>query len=959
LKSGRPLHQAVLLLAAIGGAALMLWTALGSWTVPALGPRQEDYYNSLVRGFRKGSLALDLAVPEALTRMEDPWDASKRPPDLAPHDVSYYQGHYYLYFGVVPAVLLFWPFRALTGVDLPFVWSAVVFGVGAYLASAWLWLRLVRDQFPRAGLLTRLAGVAALGLVGGQLALERRVAMWEVPIESGHFFMIGLLIAGYLALGTGWPRTWLAAAGLALGLAVGSRPSLIAAGPALAALAVAVGLRPPVAGTRRGRLGRVVAASGAAGIPLALLLAALFAYNHARFGRWTEFGTTYQLSGGYDYRNQPFSFAFLPHNLRIYFWSRPQWGRYFPFLHPVASTRAPAGYYGVEYVYGALTICPVLWWAVFAPLGAAGRRRGDLLRAFVGFVALIAAGTTLLLLCFNVAAARYVVDFLPWWVWLALLGWAELEGWLGARGPGAAPGPRAAGALFGASVLASCVLALCASAEVHGVLRFSNPKGYAELARFFDTPVAWWERLTRFRGGAMEMTVTFPERPSGSVEPLAVTGVEYQKDYVFVFYTDSHHVQLGFDTILGRSPVKSAVLAVTPGRPYRLRIEGGPFYPPRGHPAYDGWRPAEVRAFTDWIRLDLDGRTVLDAPTAVDESAPELIKLGSDGPEGLYGARFVGAITQVSRSALPSRAEPAGAQTGDVWLQIVFPAAGSPITQPLVVAGKPGLAQLLGLQMVDADHYVLTQEIWGAGLWKSGVLKVPPGRQGTFRVRLGALLGVDDRSPQGPMAHTLAVWLGPDPVWWRRDLGAVPPLGPAPAVDVGENFVGSSAMSATFQGRLEGWGRTPLPAWKGGAFAAAAIDLAGRDAGTEPLVTSGRPDAADILEIEWEPRGGIHFVYRHGREYRATSVSLPWSSTALHHLRVATPAMGSLDRGVREGSGTLAIELDHRVVWKAAVLYFGAEAGSLAIGSAGVAAAETRPALVCTFLDIQQEAFHN
>ncbi len=277
-------HRVVLLLAAAGGAALMLWTAAGGWKLPPVGPPQGEYYNLLVAGFRKGTLALDLEVPEALKKMDNPWDASKRPPDLSPHDVSYYHGHYYLYFGVVPAVLLFWPFKALTGWDLPLVWSAIFFGVGAYLASAWLWLRLVRDQFPRAGLVTKLAGVAALGLVGGQLALERRVAIWEIPIEAGHFFMVGLLAAAYLAILSPRPWPWLAAAGGALGLAVGCRPTLIVAGPALALLTIMVGSRGYATGGKMGLVRRLGAAGLAAGIPLAAILAGLFAYNYARFG---------------------------------------------------------------------------------------------------------------------------------------------------------------------------------------------------------------------------------------------------------------------------------------------------------------------------------------------------------------------------------------------------------------------------------------------------------------------------------------------------------------------------------------------------------------------------------------------------------------------------------------------------------------------------------------------------
>ena len=275
-------HRVALLLAAAGGAAVpMPWTALGGWPVPRVGPRQADYYNLLVGGFRKGSLALDLRGA-LLALINATWDlVAKRPADLAPHDVSYYRGRYYLYFGVVPAVLLFWPFKALTGCDLPFVWSAIFFGVGAYLASAWLWLRLVRDQFPRASLLTKLAGVAALGTVGGQLALERRVGMWEVPIEGGHFFMVGLLAASYLALRSSRRGPYGSRRrALALGLAVGCTADPIVAGRrwrcSWSASSARQGFSTAGKGSRlagRGRSGQRGGPSG--GIPLAAVLAGL------------------------------------------------------------------------------------------------------------------------------------------------------------------------------------------------------------------------------------------------------------------------------------------------------------------------------------------------------------------------------------------------------------------------------------------------------------------------------------------------------------------------------------------------------------------------------------------------------------------------------------------------------------------------------------------------------------
>ena len=119
-------------------SVLLAWTVLGKWEFPSLGPDYDDHYNLLVHGFRKGNLAMDVPVPEALTRIANPWDPANRPAGLrVPSDVSYYNGHFYLYFGVVPAVTLMWPFRAITGVDLPAAYALIAFCTGAFWVLAW------------------------------------------------------------------------------------------------------------------------------------------------------------------------------------------------------------------------------------------------------------------------------------------------------------------------------------------------------------------------------------------------------------------------------------------------------------------------------------------------------------------------------------------------------------------------------------------------------------------------------------------------------------------------------------------------------------------------------------------------------------------------------------------------------------------------------------------------------
>jgi len=79
----------------------------------------DTYYNLLVQAFRAGQLSLKKEAPPGLAQLADPYDptanALYRPASNSMIDMSYYKGKLYLYFGVTPALILFWPFAALTG----------------------------------------------------------------------------------------------------------------------------------------------------------------------------------------------------------------------------------------------------------------------------------------------------------------------------------------------------------------------------------------------------------------------------------------------------------------------------------------------------------------------------------------------------------------------------------------------------------------------------------------------------------------------------------------------------------------------------------------------------------------------------------------------------------------------------------------------------------------------------
>ena len=146
----------------------------------------DPYYNGLTDGFLAGKLSLPTEPSPQLMALQDPYDPGQNA-SLRLHDASYYNGKYYLLFGVTPVVLLFLPFRALGIGDLPqsaavaaFTFAGVVFW--------FLTVSLVRRKcVPHRGAGVLYATLVTLGFGGAIPFLLRRPAMYEVAIACGFF----------------------------------------------------------------------------------------------------------------------------------------------------------------------------------------------------------------------------------------------------------------------------------------------------------------------------------------------------------------------------------------------------------------------------------------------------------------------------------------------------------------------------------------------------------------------------------------------------------------------------------------------------------------------------------------------------------------------------------------------------------------------------------------------------
>jgi hypothetical protein len=187
-------------------------------------------YPLMADALLKGQAHLDLEVSPKLLKSARPYDSADRAINHIEEygDFSYYQGKYYSYFGVVPALLLFVPFKFLTGQDFPTHLGVFIFSAMTCLAFALLWREMVRRFMPRMPFFFYFMGGLSLLMVSGILLLCRHPVAYELAVASTLMFLaLGLFLFIRAFAGEKNFRVRFFLASLCFALAVGCRPTAV------------------------------------------------------------------------------------------------------------------------------------------------------------------------------------------------------------------------------------------------------------------------------------------------------------------------------------------------------------------------------------------------------------------------------------------------------------------------------------------------------------------------------------------------------------------------------------------------------------------------------------------------------------------------------------------------------------------------------------------------------------
>ena len=843
------------------------------------GQESLEYYHQLTEGFVAGRAGFRREPEPALLALKDPYDPAQRTAAgvVDWHDASYFKGRYYLYFGAGPAVALFVPFRLLTGYQFSQDLATVLFCAGGFAWSLALLVGLRRRFFPSCGSGWTLAAGVMLGLGNLCLPMLARNRIWEIPISAAYFFSM----AGFWFALRGSERVrsrlaWYAAASFAFGLATASRPHFILAALALAGLWAGRQFRE----WRRSANRRAPWWPEAIAVllPVGAIGVGLLLYNYARFESPFEFGQKYQFAGIRQVEAKLMGLHFFPANAYFNFLAPAQFDRYFPFIQMVREYpgKRADGYAGAEDPYGVFASLPVTWLGLLGLLLFwRGRRPAGLGRWLAVF------GVSFLTLalgvcCFVSSANRYEVDFVPSLLLLSTLGLFLLA----ERAPGTTRplGRGLAAAAVALAVGYSAVFNVLVALRHNDLFKTYRPEVFAALAQTLNRPALWWERSHPPAYGPVEMTVRFPRDLLGDAEPLAVTGVSYQSDFIYaIFYPHQRQVRLAF-THSGQSQLVGPALPIDYGVPHQISIAAGSLYPASWHPYFAGKAAAEVTAAKHTLKVMLDGIPCLDTTSEFYDASPGFVTFGKNRVSDFVPPKFTGQILEVRRGALPPTMEPF---VGEGFLQLAFrrPSGAAGRREPLVATGEPGRRDVLFIDYPDAQSARFGFIHEGEDPVFSAPVPLPPGEIQVLELSLGSFYRTPADARSRELSQNVVIRLGGQTLWVLparfHPAGSQPPI-------VGRD-AGIAASGSSFTGELlaqhtvHPFATSPLssfavaPYWleAGSEPAYGAVRLhfklpAQRPAKIEPLLVTGTSiRLTDYLTIDHQSADRVNFGYMH------------------------------------------------------------------------------------------------
>lgn len=378
-------------------------------------------YQQLAYALERGTVVLPFSPDERLINSENPYDTIALMVEEIPFymDYAYYEGNYYVYFGIIPELLLYLPYHLITGGDLPNYLAGFAFYALLVCASFALCGEIVKRYGRKVPYIHYLLMSTGICWFSQYTYMVARPDLYNIPILAGNaFILLGL---------TGWLRAlnqdegkqlYLFLGSLCMALTVGCRPQM-----ALFSLSALILFYQPVRKERCLFSAKSRKETLAFLLPFALAAIPICWYNWARFGSIIDFGATYSLTSN-DMNHRGVNLERIWHGVYSFLFQPPTTTSNFPFLVKTNLNVHYMGKHMFEFTFGGLFATNLLLLVILYILLVEKKKR--VAKEAMGMLGIMVAAA-LIISIFDVNGAgvlqRYMGDPAAGLVVAAMLGW--------------------------------------------------------------------------------------------------------------------------------------------------------------------------------------------------------------------------------------------------------------------------------------------------------------------------------------------------------------------------------------------------------------------------------------------------------------------------------------------------------------------------------------------------------
>lgn len=375
---------------------------------------KDYYYFDFVNALLKKQLFLDEKPSEALMNLENPYDLTERRSEGIYQneeyiwDIALYNGKYYVYFGILPALILLVPYHIITGKYLASSTAVFIFSALTTYALIKLVKNIFEKFFRESPFKLMLYSIWIL-LFGSQILVLNGVPrFYEIAVISGMFFAISGLNFIFIALKNKRKNyIYLFLASLFLSASVACRPTMLLT----SLIALPIFLKLIINDFKEKKYVKIVLSIC---IPYIIVGGILMYYNYIRFGSIFEFGAKYQLTVN-DMRNVKNRFMTIGVGIIYNLFNIPHILPQFPFIERNTNIISFYGYYFLGDTLGGLFFLAPICFAILF-INTLLRKDKKISR-----IVLLFSGVGLLMCIISIMMAGSICRYIADYAWILII----------------------------------------------------------------------------------------------------------------------------------------------------------------------------------------------------------------------------------------------------------------------------------------------------------------------------------------------------------------------------------------------------------------------------------------------------------------------------------------------------------------------------------------------------------